>query len=178
MTQPIELTEAEQNAISALTLLRRQSVTITQSGSRLRIACDNFDDANTLFAWLESIVDNPHPCDETLGVSSAPAPPNGQPVAGSGVPSPALGSTEAHSLPSTTTHETRILSVGVLPKGQPIFSELACIIGIDDEAAGEFVWMRQNTDGVRPDRVAIDVGEWAVLRDAIEFMVGECRDAD
>lgn len=40
-------------------------------------------------------------------------------------------------------YEARTLKIVVLPKGEPIFSELATQIEVMDEAAGEFVKVSQ-----------------------------------
>lgn len=75
-----------------------------------------------------------------------------------------------------TEFDTRITRLTVAPKGQPLFSELATHIEITDEAAGEFVVVKQQRDAAADQSVAIEPGEWVVLRDAIERMVAECRE--
>ena len=72
--------------------------------------------------------------------------------------------------PCTDKHDVRSLEIGVMPKGEPTFSERTTRIRIEDEAGGEFVKIVQG-DG----RIAIDPDEWPVLRDAIEHMIGQCR---
>ena len=71
--------------------------------------------------------------------------------------------------------DVRITRLTVAPKGQPLFSELATHIEITDEAAGEFVVVKQQRDAGTDQSVAIEPGEWLVLRDAIGRMVAECR---
>jgi hypothetical protein len=74
-------------------------------------------------------------------------------------------------------YEIRTLSLLVGRPQDPIFSELATTVSIADEAGGEFVRVRQEAmteNGV----IHIDPGEWPVLRDAIERMLGECRGGD
>jgi hypothetical protein len=66
----------------------------------------------------------------------------------------------------------------VLPAGQPIFSETATHVEIQDEAAGEFVKVYQ--EGGHTDFqkfITLDKDEWLVVRDAIDRMFGECRDS-
>ena len=70
---------------------------------------------------------------------------------------------------------TRILEVIVLPEGDDIFSERAYRVAIDDEAAGEFVRVKE----VRTQaEIVIDPSEWPDLRRAINRMVGACRPDD
>ena len=40
-------------------------------------------------------------------------------------------------------YTSRITQITVLPVGEPIFSERATVISIDDEAAGEFITVKQ-----------------------------------
>ena len=75
----------------------------------------------------------------------------------------------------TKPYETRTTALTVAPVGEPTFSEMATTVEICDEAAGEFVEVKQ--------RARVDIGkiqiypeEWPALRDAIDRMVAECRD--
>jgi len=72
------------------------------------------------------------------------------------------------------TYETRIKAVVVLPKKEPLFSEMGTTVSIDDTAAGEFVEVSQNA----PDtgKILINPDEWQTLRTAIDKMVAECRE--
>ena len=70
-----------------------------------------------------------------------------------------------------TEMETRTVQIIVLPKGQPLFSERATRVEVVDEAAGEFVVIRQE-DG----EVGINPEEWPELRAAIDRMIAECRE--
>ena len=72
------------------------------------------------------------------------------------------------------TMETRITSLIVLPEGEPIFSERATIVRIDDEAGGEYIVVSQDSIPGRGN-VAINPEEWPDIRDAIERMMKECR---
>lgn len=51
----------------------------------------------------------------------------------------------------------------VLREGQPIFAEAAIEVSIEDEAAGEFIVMEQEVNGVI-NKIAIDPSEWLTLR--------------
>lgn len=74
----------------------------------------------------------------------------------------------------TTQYEQRIMTIAVMPVGQPTFSELTTNVSIDDEGAGEFVIVEQSG---RTDigKIAIDPYEWLTLRDVIDHMISGCR---
>lgn len=73
-------------------------------------------------------------------------------------------------------YETREISVIVVPKSHPTFSEFATHVRITDEAGagGEYVEVEQIA---RDDlgKIAINPEEWPALRAAIDRMIGECR---
>ena len=71
-------------------------------------------------------------------------------------------------------YEARVISVSVQPQDEPIFSEMATMVTIVDEAAGEFVEVSQSG---RADlgKIAINPEEWPELRDAIQRMVNSCK---
>lgn len=72
-------------------------------------------------------------------------------------------------------YEIRTTGLIVVPESQRLFDERATEIRIVDEANGEFVSVRQpRDDGV--GELRIDKDEWPTLREAIDRMVGECRD--
>jgi hypothetical protein len=73
-------------------------------------------------------------------------------------------------------YETRITRLTVLPKGEPIFSEMATTIEIADEAAGEFVKVTSQTDNVdHHESVLISAEEWPLVKDAIDKLIADCR---
>jgi len=74
-------------------------------------------------------------------------------------------------------YETRVTSWTVAPKGDPTFSEMATVVSIDDEAAGEFVTISQQ-GRVDLGKIAIYVNEWPALRAAIDEALSECRSND
>lgn len=74
------------------------------------------------------------------------------------------------------THEIRTTEVTVVRTGKPVFDESAITVGIDDEAAGEFVTVRQSVS--QNGELQIDPREWPAVREAIDKMVDECRDPD
>lgn len=71
-------------------------------------------------------------------------------------------------------YESRITRITVAPEKEPLFSELATTITIDDEAAGEFVVVEQNHSAAS-GKIAINPEEWPALREAIDRMIKECR---
>lgn len=74
----------------------------------------------------------------------------------------------------THNYETRITQLTVAPAKEPIFSEMATTVTLEDEAAGEYVVVEQLVRDA-PGKIAIVPDEWPVLRDAIDRMIQECR---
>ena len=72
-------------------------------------------------------------------------------------------------------YETRITKLIVLPKGEPLFSEQATHIEIEDEAAGEYVTVTQYHDGDEK-KIGIMPEEWPYVRDAIEKLLSNCKE--
>ena len=68
---------------------------------------------------------------------------------------------------------TRVTKLTITPDGEPLFSERATDVLIDDIAAGEFVVVEQRADGM--GKIAIDPDEWPTLRAAINRMVKGCQ---
>lgn len=68
------------------------------------------------------------------------------------------------------TQTTRVTRLHVLPEGEPLFSEQAFTVEIDDEAGGEFVVV-SDCDG----KIRLSPEEWPALCRAINQMVKECR---
>jgi len=60
----------------------------------------------------------------------------------------------------------------IAPEGEPIFSEMATDICIDDDAAGEYIVLKQVT---RNDSIAINPEEWDVIRATIDQMFAEMK---
>jgi hypothetical protein len=71
-------------------------------------------------------------------------------------------------------YKTHIHSLIVLPEGEPIFSEMATVVGLDDEAAGPFVTLKQYNS--REDQLlAINAEEWPTIKAAIDQMIDVCK---
>jgi hypothetical protein len=71
-------------------------------------------------------------------------------------------------------HEIRTTKVSVVPKGEPLFNQEATEIEIVDEAAGEFIEVRQCSDAY-DGKIGITVEEWPTIRKAIDDMIDRCR---
>lgn len=76
---------------------------------------------------------------------------------------------------STKEYQLRYTQLTVLPKGEPIFSEMATVVEITDDAAGEYVSVEQHIDNCNKVRIAPE--EWPVIKEAIELMISHCRPA-
>jgi hypothetical protein len=72
-------------------------------------------------------------------------------------------------------YETRVMSLLVVPKGEPIFSEKATSVTITDEASGEFVSVTQTWDHAEKGTITLTSEEWPELKAAIETMINNCR---
>jgi hypothetical protein len=71
-------------------------------------------------------------------------------------------------------YETKIHSLIIKPTTEPIFSEQATIVGIEDEAAGIFFTLeQQRTDG----KVSFDSKEWLAIVDAVERLRSDWADS-
>jgi len=67
----------------------------------------------------------------------------------------------------------RTIKWTVVREKEPLFDELATDIEITDEAAGEFVEVKQHVEGNR--KISIDPEEWPAIREAIDCAVKLCR---
>ena len=72
-------------------------------------------------------------------------------------------------------YEIRVTKISVIPPGEAVFSEHATHVEIQDEAGGEYLSVQQHHVEKRT-QIFIDRKQWPMLRDAINFMVRECRD--
>jgi hypothetical protein len=72
---------------------------------------------------------------------------------------------------------TRITKLTVLPEREPVFSEMATDIEIEDEAAGEFVKLTQHGGNAQCEKsILITDDEWPAIRDAIEMLLKEIEE--
>lgn len=69
----------------------------------------------------------------------------------------------------------RTTKLVVLPEDQPIFSEYATEIEIQDEAGGEFVVVRQTYGSEGKNEIRLTDEEWPMVRAAIDRMMARCQ---
>lgn len=70
----------------------------------------------------------------------------------------------------TTT--ARTIAVMICRESEGVLDEYGTIIRVTNEGAGEFITLEPNGEG----KNGITKDEWPVLRDTIEWLLGECRD--
>ena len=68
---------------------------------------------------------------------------------------------------------TRVTRLTVMPDNEPIFSEEATHIEIDDEAAGEFIVVKQQHDKAEPGEVYFTHETWPIISAAVEQLLKE-----
>lgn len=70
--------------------------------------------------------------------------------------------------------ESRLTQISLVKSGEPLYSDSATVVSIDDDCSGEFVAVEQHGPGL--GKITINPEEWPMLRKAIDRMVRECRD--
>ena len=67
----------------------------------------------------------------------------------------------------------RVTRLTVLPENEPIFSEMATHFTIDDESAGEFIEVQQESGSIQAmdQKIQINPEEWPVFKEAIERLL-------
>jgi hypothetical protein len=75
-------------------------------------------------------------------------------------------------------YTSRITQITVLPIGEPIFSERATVISINDEAGGGFITVKQQVDysSEKNQTVAFDLEEWEEVKGVIDQMFKDIKD--
>ena len=68
--------------------------------------------------------------------------------------------------------QIRTIAWLVAPDDEPLFSEIATTIRINDHAAGEFIEVEQ---GCSSGKIQISPNEWPKLREAIDYAISQCR---
>ena len=71
--------------------------------------------------------------------------------------------------------ESRVTRITVAPKGEPIFSQEAFEVSINDEAGGEFLVVKSNLECLDAGEIRINKDEWPALRGAINRIFDICR---
>lgn len=74
-------------------------------------------------------------------------------------------------------YETQTHALIVKPRNEPIYSEMATIVRIDDESAGPYVVIEQHG---RNDigKIALTNEEWPHIREAIDRLMRLCQPAE
>jgi len=75
-------------------------------------------------------------------------------------------------------YTSRITQMTVLPAGEPIFSEKATVITIEDMAGGEYIQVKQQVDisSDTSQTVAFDPEEWEEIKGVIDQMFKDIKD--
>ena len=75
-------------------------------------------------------------------------------------------------------YTSRITQMTVLPVGEPIFSERATVITIEDEAAGEYLRITQQncSDKIIDQSIAFEPEEWDEVKGVIDQMFKDIKD--
>lgn len=75
-------------------------------------------------------------------------------------------------------YTSRITQITVLPVGEPIFSDKATVVSLDDESGGEFITVKQQMDysSERDQTVAFDPDEWEEVKGVIDQMFKDIKD--
>jgi hypothetical protein len=67
-------------------------------------------------------------------------------------------------------YECVITALTVKPKTEPIYSEYATTITMEDEGAGPFVCVKQEMGKENKELLRIDAEEWPTMRGAIDHI--------
>ena len=75
-------------------------------------------------------------------------------------------------------YTSRITQMTILPVGEPIFSDKAILISIEDEAGGEYIQIKQQMDipSDADQTVAFDPEEWEEVKGVIDQMFKDIKD--
>lgn len=75
-------------------------------------------------------------------------------------------------------YTSRITQITVLPVGEPIFSERATVVSLDDESGGEYITVKQQMDTTAEmnQTVAFDPDEWEEVKGVIDQMFKDIKD--
>ena len=75
-------------------------------------------------------------------------------------------------------YTSRITQITVLPIGEPIFSEKATVVSLDDESGGEYITVKQQMDTTAEmnQTVAFEPEEWEEVKGVIDQMFKDIKD--
>lgn len=71
----------------------------------------------------------------------------------------------------------RVTRLSVLPPKEPLFSEQCTNVSIVDEAAGEFLEIKQQSGrtDAKSQTIQVSPEEWPALKQAIEQLLADCQ---
>lgn len=67
--------------------------------------------------------------------------------------------------------KTRITQLTIVPDCEPIYSERATNVSIDDEAAGEYIVISQDEQ-----KISLNPDEWPFIVEAVERLIKEIKE--
>ena len=75
-------------------------------------------------------------------------------------------------------YTSRITQITVLPVGEPIFSERATVVSLDDESGGEYITVKQQMDTTAEmnQTVIFEPEEWEEVKGVIDQMFKDIKD--
>ena len=75
-------------------------------------------------------------------------------------------------------YTSRITQITVLPVGEPIFSDRATVVSLDDESGGEYITVKQQMDTTAEmnQTVAFEPEEWEEVKGVIDQMFKDIKD--
>ena len=65
--------------------------------------------------------------------------------------------------------------ITIVPEGEPIYNENGYRLSIEDEAAGPFVKISDNTVDRNENAVAIEIEAWPMIKQAMEMLIKSCE---
>ena len=74
------------------------------------------------------------------------------------------------------SYRVRVTERVILPYNEPVFSESATVVRIDNEAAGDYIKVKQCHEGAEVGVVCFDKESWPLIRDVIDKMMQECEE--
>ena len=72
-------------------------------------------------------------------------------------------------------YKIRVTRLTVAPEGEPIFSEMATHVEIEDDAGGEYIQIRQIHDNAEPGVVGFEPDQWPLIKEAIDLLLTEIQ---
>jgi len=81
-------------------------------------------------------------------------------------------------LPQGDEHlEVVVSQITIVKRGEAIFDETATHVRLQDEAAGEFVEISQQSGLANPraETIQIEPSQWPKIREVVDYMISKCR---